>query len=328
MKPPCSSLRPRQWLAAIILSVVTVASALAGTAFSKLVVFGDSLNDTGNLYQFTGRVFPAPPTYAVGRQSNGLLWVEYLAGRLSLADKIVNYAVAGALTASTSTIPTGNVWSDTYPGLQGTDVATQVQDYLREVNGRADPAALYILEGGANDFTRVSNPAVIIGNLIQSMVALQASGAKHLLVMNLPDIGKTPRLIIAERMGLVPAGTGGVLTGGCAQVNQGLALAILGYTAPGVTVTVADTFGFMNSVVANPALYGLTEVQLPYLIPGNVGDPARWLFWDDLHPTTRGHQIFAEQVVIALVQRYSPGQGNVGQGAINGLNGLVKARGR
>jgi phospholipase/lecithinase/hemolysin len=328
MKHPSTSLRSRQWLAAIILCLITVSSALAGTAFSKLVVFGDSLNDTGNLYQFTGRVFPAPPTYAVGRQSNGLLWVEYLAGRLSLRDKLVNYAVAGALTKSTATIPTGNVWSDTFPGLQGTDVATQVQDYLSEVNGRADPAALYILEGGANDFTRVPNPGVIVGNLIESLIALQSAGAKHFLVVNLPDIGKTPRLILAERMGLVPPGTGLVLSSGCALVNQGLAQAVIGYTFPGNTVTVADTFGFMNAVVAQPNRYGLTEVQMPYLYPGTVGDPARWLFWDDLHPTTRGHEIFSEQVVVALVQRYSPGQGNVGHGAINGLNGLVKAPGR
>jgi phospholipase/lecithinase/hemolysin len=336
MKIPSSHLRTRQWLAAIILVVITVTSALAGTAFSKLVVFGDSLNDTGNLYQFTKGVFPPAAMYANGRQSNGPVWVEYLAKRLGLEGKIANYAVIGALTKTTALGPLtvegesvwSNVWSDTFPGLQGTDVRTQVQDYLGDVNGRADPAALFILEGGSNDLPRVLDPAVIISNLIESLFALQMAGAKHILVVNLPDAGKTPRVIIGEQRGLLPPGYGTFVSGVCTQLNQGLSFGISQATFPGSTITVADVYAFMNSVVANPAKFGLTQVQMPYLLLGAGSNPAQWLFWDDLHPTTRGHEIFAEQVVVTLVQRYSPGQGNVGKGAINSLNGLVKAPGR
>ena len=118
-----------------------------------------------------------PPTYALGRQSNGLLWVEYLAGRLGMADRLLNYAVVGALTKPAPGFPTGNVWSDTYAGLQGTDVASQVLDYLGDCQGRADPAALFILEGGANDFPRVANPAVIVGNLRSSTARCSRASA-------------------------------------------------------------------------------------------------------------------------------------------------------
>ncbi|MBI5689796.1 MAG: SGNH/GDSL hydrolase family protein [Verrucomicrobia bacterium] len=323
MHAPLLRVRTSALLAALVLSVAAIPATLAGTPFSKIVVFGDSLNDRGNMLQFTQGAFPAPPTYTLGRQSNGQLWVEYLAGRLGMSDKILNYAVVGAMTKPAPGFPTGNVWSDTYGGLQGTDVASQVLDYLGDFQGRADPAALFILEGGANDFPRVANPAVIVGNLIESLVTLQAAGAKHIVVMLMPDIGKTPRALMAEAAGLIPPGSAAFYSAVCQQLNQALLAALPTYTYPGVTLTIADTWTFMNRVAANPASYGLTDVQRPFLLFGGTGDQSKWLFWDDLHPTTRGHQIFSEQVVESLVRSYSPGQGKVGNGAINSLNGLL-----
>ena len=279
------------------------------------------------MVQFTAGIFPAPPTYAYGRQSNGPVWVEYLAADLKLQNGLSNYAVVGALTKPASGFPTGNVWSETFPGLEGTDVASQVLDYLRDAGGAADPAALYIVEGGSNDFPRVQDPSVIIAHLLESMVTLESRGAKHIVVVNLPDIGKTPRVILGERLGLLPPGTAAYVSSVCALLNQALSAALPNYTFPGVTVTVADTYGFINRVAANPATFGLVDVQQPFLLFGSGGNPAQWLFWDDLHPTTRGHAIFAGDVRQSLVRSYSAGNPE-GKGAINSLNGLVAAPGR
>lgn len=320
--------RARSELAAIVLAVTALQTAIADAAFSKLVVFGDSLNDHGNMLQFTNGVFPAPPLYAPGRQSNGPVWVEYLASRLGLADKIVNYAVVGAMTKATPEIPTGNVWSNTFAGLEGTDVATQVLDYLADVNGTADPDALYILEGGSNDFPRLANPGDLVANLLESLVALEMGGARHIIVVNLPDLGKTPRVILGERLGELPPGTGQFVSAACAQLNQALVTALPIYTLSGVTITLGDAYAFISQAAANPAAFGFTNVQEPFLLFGNSADPAEWLFWDDLHPTTRGHELFAEQVTESLVRRYSPGKGRLGKGAINSLKGLVHAQAR
>jgi phospholipase/lecithinase/hemolysin len=319
----------RRLVGVLTLSLVSLPAAWAGNGFSQMVVFGDSLSDTGRMTELTGGVFPAPPTnYVYGRQSNGPVWVEYLAERLDLEDRLVNYAVVGALTKPIPDYSSGNVWSDTFSGLEGTDVTSQVFDYLQDVNGVADPSALYVLQGGANDFVRVPNPAVIIQNLIESLVALQTMGAKHLLVVNLPNLGETPRVILAERMGLLPPGTGAFLSAATAQFNQALAGALSAYTFPGVSLTMADMHTFGSALAADPAAFGFTNVQEPYLLFGAGSDPATWLFWDDLHPTTAGHEVFAEQVVVSLVRTYSPGKGKVGKGAVNSLKGLVKARGR
>lgn len=326
-----ASRRVRLTASAFVLALLVLPLASAATAFSKIVVFGDSLNDRGNMLQFSGGTFPAAPVYAQGRQSNGPVWIEYLAGRLGLANQIENYAVVGAMLTPAPGYPTGNVWSvsegggPVIPGLNGTDVTSQVMDYLAAHGGAADPAALFVLEGGSNDFPRIANPADIVTNLVRLMAVLQAQGAKHILLMNLPDIGKTPRVLLAEQYGFLPPGTAATLTAACAQLNAGLAAAAQAYKAPDVTLSFADTFGFMNAVAATPASYGFVNVQLPYLMAGNGADPATWLFWDDLHPTTRGHAVFADQVAVSLLGAYSPSNGNLAaQGAINALRGLVK----
>jgi outer membrane lipase/esterase len=231
--------------------------------------------------------------------------------------------------------PTGNVWSvseqgsQVIPRLNGTDVSGQVLDYLADHGGVADPAALFVLEGGANDFPRIANPATIIADLVRLSVTLQTQGAKHILLMNLPDIGKTPRVILAEQYGFLPAGTAATLSAACAALNEALAQAANAYKAPDVTISFADTYGFMNAVAADPAAYGFNNVQLPYLLAGNGTNPAAWLFWDDLHPTTRGHEVFANQVAASLIAAYSPSNGNLSaKGVINALYGLVKTPGK
>jgi phospholipase/lecithinase/hemolysin len=321
----------RRFLAAFLVSLIIVSVSTAATAFSKIVVFGDSLNDRGNMAAFTGGAFPNAPAYVYGRQSNGPIWVEYLASRLGMAGHLDNYAVVGAMTAPAPGFPTGNVWSVSengstpIAGLEGTDVTTQVIDYLASSQGAADPAALHILQGGANDLPRVANPAVIVQNLVQSFIRLQQAGAKHIMVANLPDIGKTPRVILAEQFGILSPGTGKYLSAVCLQLNGALAGAIGAATFPGVTVAITDMHRFLNVLVVEPARYGLVNTSLPYLMFGAGADPATWLFWDDLQPTTRGHAILAEDAISSLIEAYSPrnGEGD-GNGVINSLRGLAR----
>jgi phospholipase/lecithinase/hemolysin len=93
-----------------------------------------------------------------------------------------------------------------------------------------------------------------------------------------------------------------------------------------VTITMADIYTFMRTVTQNPAAFGFANVQLPYLLFGAGADPKTWLFWDDLHPTTRGHEVFAEQAVTSLLQSYSPSNGKLNaQGVVNALRGLLKS---
>ena len=83
--------------------------AFAGT-FSTIILFGDSLSDTGNVFHATSAVpgtaaIPISPPYFRGRFANGPMWIEELANALGLQiapslDGGTNFAFGGALTGA------------------------------------------------------------------------------------------------------------------------------------------------------------------------------------------------------------------------------------
>lgn len=57
--------------------------------FTRIVAFGDSLTDTGNVLNLLGNLAVGPP-YFQGCCSNGSLYVERLAERLAIASPTIN----------------------------------------------------------------------------------------------------------------------------------------------------------------------------------------------------------------------------------------------
>ncbi|MHC5725840.1 MAG: SGNH/GDSL hydrolase family protein, partial [Nostoc sp.] len=56
----------------------------SAASFDQLYVFGDSLSDTGNIYNATGKTYPQSPPYFDGRFSDGPIWIDYLGDQLGL----------------------------------------------------------------------------------------------------------------------------------------------------------------------------------------------------------------------------------------------------
>src|SRR3954464_5711041 len=156
-----------------LLGLIAIMSiqALSAAGFEHLVVFGDSLSDTGN----------------AGRFSNGPVWVEYLADRLGLTLSPSqrggsNFAVGGARLD---------------PRSGPHSLRAQVVEFLRmpKPSGRM----LVIVYGGGNDLLAVVGhphaPLMMDAavSALQGMVAdLIAHGTTDILVPNLPDVGITP----------------------------------------------------------------------------------------------------------------------------------------
>ena len=74
---------------------------------TQIVVFGDSLSDSGNSFTLTGGIIPPDPPYDSGRFSNGPVALEYLAEDLELTLDLYyddeegnNFAVGGARTGT------------------------------------------------------------------------------------------------------------------------------------------------------------------------------------------------------------------------------------
>ena len=286
-------------LCALQAALFWTTTALAYTV-EHVVVFGDSLSDTGNLYAATGGGVPPDPPYWQGRASNGPLWSELLAADLGAA--LTNNAINGATTG------TYNVWDDDpiwgigqYPGAPYGGLQDQVADYL---SGAVDPGALHFIWAGSNNFTSIpADPVLAVQTAVTEILtaagALKAAGVSDLWVINVPDFGLSPRLIDA---GLSAQGT--LLTDGFnAALQAGLAQVGLG------DLPLFDVAGLLREVVSDPAAYGFTNVTEAcfdkddpaascFLNPSL--NPDEYLFWDDIHPSRATHAILAGEIRASL----------------------------
>ncbi len=252
---------------------------------TRIVAFGDSLSDTGNVFAATGR--PLAPYYQ-GRYSNGPVWVESLASRLGVP------APAPSLTGGTN-----NAWGGAETGTgtspSGTpNIRTQAASWL---SGHTPTAAeLYTVWGGGNDFLNgQTNPAVPANNLAAAVTALANAGARQFLVPNLPQLGFTPAgqaLPPAQRDALnaLTLAFDSQLTAALNQVQA---------STPGVQIFRLDIDQLFIDVRANPSQFGFTNVTQSALAAGVVSGQG-YLFWDDIHPTTAAHQIIGDRAFAAV----------------------------
>ena len=331
-------------LTAVLVSASSPASA---ASISALYVFGDSLSDNGNLSAIAdasvpgpGPTIPAPP-YAQGRASNGLLAVEYLAQFLGLAPLLpvavggTNFAVIGAATGFVP-IPGGGT-ADNVAELLGlalpvpTGILTaQLPLFLSMLNGPIDPDALFVIWGGPNDvFINPSEATAVqaASNIGTAVDTLYAAGARRFLVPNMPDLGLAPgagadALALTQLTLLFNTQLAGNLA-----AREGL---------PDMQLTPFDAFALFNAMVMNPALYGLTNIE-DACVQGNVlfavrvcgmDDEDGYLFWDDTHPTTVGHNVLGGGFADAIDQQVPvPEPGTLTLAAV-GLASLVLRRRR
>lgn len=280
----------RKFIVAIVLALMTFMTALTFSTqrfepIDELVVFGDSLSDTGTVFRATNGSYPSDPPYFRGRYSNGRVWVEYLADRLGLsASQINNFACGGATSGSNS--------SGLVPGL-----LSQVQSFTRS-HSQVSSTTLYVLWAGANDYLQGANEAITpVKNVMDAIGSLSSAGAKRILVANLPNLGQLP----ATRNSANSAN----LTALTQAHNQGLrrSLKLLGQQQPEpvLEIVILDANALYQEAITNPAKFAFTNVTAACVSGARVCDhPEQFLFWDGIHPTTTTHQILGEQAFIAI----------------------------
>ena len=257
-------------------------------AFSDLVVFGDSLSDQGNTDAATLGVFPGF-SYDNGRFSNGPVYTEHLASLLGL-DPITrsgaggnNFAFGGAETAG----PGG------FSGLFLNGLDEQVDEYTSEQE--ADPNALHIIWAGANDLLAEQlDFSIPAGNIASEINALHTGGARQFLVINLPDLGVTPRFN-------GDAIESADYTARTDSFNAELALAVAEVETmlAGSNVRLFDVNMVFDELIADPAAFGLTNTSDAFL-NGSAGEASDYLFFDELHPTTNVHALLADEILALL----------------------------
>ena len=304
----------KQVLVFALVAVAMVSGRAAFAAVDKIIVFGDSLSDNGNVYQLTQGYpgnpllpFPGDTTYVGGRQTNGRVAVEFMS--LNMRTPLVDYAQAGATTGTVNVNDDGSLGVPA-GALHLAGMKTQVANYLAAPHA-ADPNALYVLWGGPNDFlSGLANPGAFdpagaisaaLGNLsLEAQSLYLGAGARSFLIPNMPDLGLTPR----ARFG----GLSSLATGVTEAFNTNLNDMLAGLRAglPGATVFGFDSFSLSQQIFAdfsggNP---GATNVSVPCsFLTACATDPAmqsQFFFWDDIHPTTQVDSILGRSMAQAV----------------------------
>jgi len=303
-----------------------VAGWCEAASFSEAIVFGDSLSDSGNYFaQFGGMSMqpyetqnvPSDP-YAIGGHhfTNGATWVEQLTKKLHIPKSGLpselspglfrNYAVGRSRARA---VLLDDVFSEV-------NLTTQVDSFLADENGQVPAEALYIIWIGSNDVADALfalNPVDIISASLQNTFAqiqrLYGHGARHFLILNIPNFALTPLVLdfVSGLPGPYQEPTLESVSMASIGYNQALAgnLAIMQSVLPDMNVISLDVFGVLNDIVANPGLYGLEIVDEACITPDTQGQAycsnwGRYLFWDAQHPTRDGHSIIAEQAEMAI----------------------------
>ena len=296
----------------------------------RVVAFGASLTDTGNSFIWLsepanrncGTPLNVPPydalddflvpdgPYAKGGHhfTNGATWVEGLARYLALAGnvrpafqnngmKASNYAVGGARAVAN------------YPCRF--NLPAQVSAYVTDFP-QTSARTLVAIEIGGNDVRDAlvaaasgQDPSPYIGNALNSLsvsiIQLYGYGAKKFLVLNVPDIGKTPAVRMLDQLFPGIAGLGDTLS---QAYNHGLAEAVKNLVAAGIDVRILDVYTTLNTVVADPGKSGFLNATdaciTPKQPPFTCAQPDTYVFWDGIHPTKALHAIVAQQA-IALI---------------------------
>jgi phospholipase/lecithinase/hemolysin len=295
----------------------------------------DSGNSKSVSQSAKGFTFPPAP-YDDGRFSNGPVAVEYLwqifnpgstafKNSLSPGSQGTNYAIAGSSSGlqnnlelnpavisaglSTAYNEKGNAWQ-----LKG----------FEDQNKTFDPdTSLFTVWFFPNDllwynstlpnslpgtYTGNQGPEIgppagfsaVVGNAINNIVGTitklaDSYGARHFLVPNSPLIGNTPEFAgTPQQVGLnqISAGFNSLL-----QAN----LNLLSSQRPDLDIIQFQTDDLQLEILNNPSLFGFTDVTTRCInnmtCVTNAGGAAKeWFYWDGTHPTTTGHEIFAQRM--------------------------------
>lgn len=292
--------KPSALLAALALVMACLTTPAQATLISAVYAFGDSLSDSGSSGLMPNRPPPPPPElgYAGGRSTNGPVAPEVLAQGLGVT--LNSYAVGGATSGE------GNAdVADTASAEYLTGVARQVQQYLADAGGFADPHGLFVVSGGSNDFLGLllTNPnatqadfettaSEVINNLVGAVTTLFQSGARNFLLPLLPDIGAAPTV---NDVGISQAvyGVNLMLSAAYQQLQSELA-----QFDPGLTFRLFDTFASQQAMAGS-----FTQSTQPCLDVQNglaCSDPSGYFFFDGLHPTAEVHARIGAELLAAV----------------------------
>jgi outer membrane lipase/esterase len=320
---------------AALVALTMGAAPASAQRVGRIVAFGDSYADTGNLFRLLGVAPPA--VYANGRFSNGTNFVDTMSQILGVRDD--NFAIGGAFTNN------GNINGPGIPGF-----VTEYQSFLAgggpasfpRVSGTFGPSDLLVLSIGGNDARAYEKSlgntptaaqittllAGVPGQATQKVAetkvgldALVGAGARNITFLA-GDTGRLPEVVgqpIAQ-----------VGTAYSTAFNSGMQPVLAGYASKGVIVNYLDLNKIGDQVAANLSAFGLQSAGAcpTACVTTNPELLDKYLFYvDNLHLTSAGFAIVGKYAVRQLEAPLQfQAQTDAGLQAANGFAKLMGGR--
>jgi outer membrane lipase/esterase len=284
----------KKYLAATAaLAVLSLTSAASAQQYGRVVTFGDSLSDNGNLFATTGN----PPAPYNRRFTNDRVWTEYLFGNATgftttgpanVNSGNVNFAFGGALSNGAANL------NGPIPGTP-----TQIGAFAA-LGGRFAANDVVTLWAGANNLLQApagGEAAAAVGaatDVANQTRQLAGLGARNIVVMNLPALGSTP-LNFGQ-----PQAAGATQVSSLFNSTLATGLTAAAAANPGTNIISVPVDQVFAAILAAPGAFNLANVtQQCIQVLACVGNPparGSFLFWDGVHPTSTGHQIISATV--------------------------------
>ncbi|DBA78537.1 TPA: hypothetical protein ACH3X2_007856 [Trebouxia sp. C0005] len=325
----CSMLRS-------VLLVVAACSLLTGVS-ATFVMFGDSFSDDGrganpvvqdalSNAAFVSGPFPSPPYYKA-RFSNGRVWIELVAA--TFGDELENFATGNAISGATGEAAGQFMVQPPYANMSSAhevfvpSTLDQVQTYLYQHHGVANPANTYVIFIGANDYLNTVNMTAsatvsgVVQAINQTMVNLYNGGARQFVVMNLFNLAGAPNLSPPFTPSSMSATAKAEATNFTTAHNAALTQMTSSFMSSQANSTVLnyDTYTFFSNLLANATSLGFTNTmgycyQGPSFLGSLTGgynyplcaNPNQYIFWDPVHPTKHVHALLAQDFINAMPQ--------------------------
>ena len=282
-------------------------------SFALAAPDGDSVHfAVAPLPQSSGGLWRPRSTGGAGRTLYGCgSPTDFLARSLGLAGS-VRPAFASASPGSTNYAVGG---ARAYADGNNVNLGDQVQAFLIDARGLARSDALYVIEMASNDIRDAivayqvgGSPAAqavlakTLTAIAHNMQLLYGAGARHFLVWLPPNVALTPALRYLDRVSPGVATLGTALTQGF-NANLDDLLASLS-ALPDMHIQRLNAYALLNSMVADPPTYHLTNVTAacvtPNVAPFECARPDEYLFWDGIHPARAVHTIVAMAAALLL----------------------------
>lgn len=294
--------------------------------FNEIIAFGDSLTDVGNVAGLTEPGF-APVIngyYQETHFSDNILWVETLANYWGLPVRTPGRGYSTTLPPE----PKGNTWAwggseAAFGSVQPTGVIEPIPNLLKEVNqyltkNVSHRKILYAIWSGADNLLvggKFGPKAAVkaVKAVEIAMRRLERAGARYFVIFNMPRLGDTPS---AQSGGKIDEIAANIYADSYNKALRKTLRKLRRNPFFNAKIYFVDVYAELVRVVDTVKNGGTYTPS--FFVPGppvainNVTDeglnyfntygtfPPNYLFWDDVHPTTQGHQVVAGLVLKAI----------------------------